>query len=126
MTLTKREIETLMSDFRNQINVARRKSDPKMEEDYRQQLRLLEVAHADRAKQKRGYRSYSTALVIALIACMLVFSGPTIVRIVEDEDGGDSGNSDKGRGDGNGGNSDHGDKVLYNEYHRLCYLSIVL
>lgn len=54
MTLTKREIEMLMSDFRNQISVARRKSDHKMEEDYRQQLRLLEVAHADRAKQKRG------------------------------------------------------------------------
>ena len=54
MTLTKREIERLMSDFRHQINVARQKGDHKMGEDYRQQLRLLEVAHADRAKQKRG------------------------------------------------------------------------
>src|SRR5215831_1257227 len=109
MTLTKREIETLMSDFRNQISVARQKGDYKTGEDYRHQLRLLEVAHAGRAKQKRGYRTYSTALVIALVACLLVFAGPATVRLAAADDGGDSGGSDKGGGGGDGGNSDHGD-----------------
>jgi len=53
MTLTKEELEKLMTDFMIQITKAKAKGNFEIEQQYQNKLKLLELAHTDYERYRK-------------------------------------------------------------------------
>jgi hypothetical protein len=54
MTLTKKELERLIADFMVLVNKAKQNYDNVMEQEYTRELKLLQLAYADRRSDVYG------------------------------------------------------------------------
>lgn len=54
MTLTKKELERLIADFVILVNKAKQNCDNTMEQEYTRELKLLQLAYADKRRDVYG------------------------------------------------------------------------
>ena len=55
MTLTKKELERLIAEFMVLVNKAKQNYDNAMEQEYTRELKLLQLAYADRRSDVYGF-----------------------------------------------------------------------